>query len=343
MYYDGKKVSERVARMITVTIELKDKEFEKRLGMALSGRFDVNLSEQDNKGDILITDYDKSITTREGVIYLADSRDNCEGNIVYRFENAEHICKKVIYEYCRYYDDYTDMALGSPCRITGVCSPRGGTGCSSIALAIAQEMQRAGKQQVIYISLDMIPVSPEAAECEMNINRLLFNFFNKGFREADLTACLSLDEYKVSYINYARPYNKLLQIKDGEFVKFISSIAESGIFTHIILDIGSGIGGVYDKALGLCGKVIKVTDENKDICMKDSVYDAHLRAVAGGDIINAVNKFTVPDENAVETNDAVYVDYCPDSIMLKDQMVHISPEKELNVKINSMIEKIMAK
>ena len=68
------------------------------------------------------------------MIYLADSRAICGDNIVYRFESAEHICKKVLYEYCRYYDDYTKLALGSPCGITGVCSARGGTGCSSIAM-----------------------------------------------------------------------------------------------------------------------------------------------------------------------------------------------------------------
>ena len=32
MYHNGKKVSERVEEMIIVNIDLKDKEFEKRLG-----------------------------------------------------------------------------------------------------------------------------------------------------------------------------------------------------------------------------------------------------------------------------------------------------------------------
>ena len=115
-----KKVSERVEEMIIVNIDLKDKEFEKRLGRALSGSFTVNLSESGSEGNILITDYDAKSPCSEGVIYLADSRAICGDNIVYRFESAEHICKKVLYEYCRYYDDYTKLALGSPCGITGV-------------------------------------------------------------------------------------------------------------------------------------------------------------------------------------------------------------------------------
>ena len=343
MYHNGKKVSERVEEMIIVNIDLKDKEFEKRLGRALSGSFTVNLSESGSEGNILITDYDAKSPCSEGVIYLADSRAVCGDNIVYRFESAEHICKKALYEYCRYYDDYTKLALGSPCGITGVCSARGGTGCSSIAIGIAQEMQRARKQQVLYISLDMIPFSPAGAECEMNINRLLFNFFTRGFRKEDLTACLSLDEYRVSYLNYVRPYNKLLQLQDREFVKFISAAAESGLFTHIVLDIGSGIGGIYDSAISLCSNIVKVSDESSDICMKDSVYEAHIRGLAAGSVINAVNKFTVHDDDETAASDAVYVDYCPDSIILKEQMIHISPEKEVNTKINGLLDKIMAK
>lgn len=58
MYHNGKKVSERVEEMIIVNIDLKDKEFEKRLGRALSGSFTVNLSENGSEGNILITDYD---------------------------------------------------------------------------------------------------------------------------------------------------------------------------------------------------------------------------------------------------------------------------------------------
>ena len=343
MYYSGKKVSERVEEMIIVNIDLKDKEFEKRLGRVLSGSFTVNLSGSGSEGNIMITDYDAGKPCSEGVIYLADSRAVCGDNIVYRFESAEHICKKVLYEYCRYYDDYTQMALGSPCSITGVCSARGGTGCSSIAIGIAQEMQRARKQQVLYISLDMIPFSPAGAECEMNINRLLFNFFTRGFRKEDLTACLSLDEYRVSYLNYVRPYNKLLQLQAGEFVKFVSATAESRLFTHIVLDIGSGVGGIYDSAISLCSNIVKVSDESSDICMKDSVYEAHIRGLAAGSVINAVNKFTVPDDDEAVDADAIYVDYCPDSIILKEQMIHISPEKEVNAKINGLLDKIMAK
>ena len=329
--------------MIIVNIDLKDKEFEKRLGRALSGSFTVNLSGSCSEGNILITDYDAESHCREGVIYMADSRDACSGNIVYRFESSERICKKVLYEYCRSYDDYTRLALGSPCGITGVCSARGGTGCTSIAIGIAQEMQRARKQQVLYVSLDMIPFSPAGEECEMNINRLLFNFFARGFRKEDLAACLSLDEYKVSYLNYIRPYNKLLQLSNGEFAKFISAAAESGIFTHIVLDIGSGIGGIYDSAISLCSSIVKVSDESSDICMKESVYDAHIRELASGRVINAVNKFTVSEDSEAADADAVYVDYCPNSIILKEQMVHICPEKEVNVKINGLLDKIMAK
>ena len=114
MYYNGKKVLERVEEMIIVNIDLKDKEFEKRLGRALSGSFTVNLSESGSEGNILITDYDAKSPCSEGVIYLEDSRAICGDNIVYRFESAEHICKKVLYEYCRYYDDYTKLILPNP-------------------------------------------------------------------------------------------------------------------------------------------------------------------------------------------------------------------------------------
>ncbi len=343
MYYNGKKELERVKTMIIVNIDLKDKEFEKRLGMTLSSSFNVNLSDKNAEGNVFITDYTDETACRDGVIYLADKKELCGGNIVYRFESAEQICKKILYEYCRYYDDYTQAALGSPCSITGVCSARGGTGSSSIAVGIAQELQRTRKERVLYVSLDMIPFSPAGEECEMNINRLLFNFLTRGFRKEDLEACLSSDEYRVSYLNYARPYNRLLQIKAGEFVKFISNVAESGMFTHIVLDIGSGIGSVYDSAVSLCGTIVKVRDENADICMKDRVYDAHIRELAAGNIINVVNRFTAADDVEAEDAETVYVDNCSDGILLKEQMIHISPEKVVNAKVNELIDRMMAK
>lgn len=343
MYYNGKKALERVRIMIIVNIDLKDKEFEKRLGMTLSSSFNVNLSGENADGNVMITDYTDETVCRDGVIYLTNRKEFCGGNIVYRFESAEQICKKILYEYCRYYDDYTQAALGSPCGITGVCSARGGTGCSSIAAGIAQELQRTRKEKVLYVSLDMIPFSPAGEECEMNINRLLFNFLTRGFRKEDLEACLSSDEYKVSYLNYARPYNRLLQITDREFVKFISAVAESGLFTHIVLDIGSGMGGIYDSAISLCSTIVKVSDESTDICMKAGIYDAHIRELSAGNIINAVNKFTETADGETEDAETLYVDYCPDGIILKEQMIHICPEKGINAKINELIDKVMAK
>lgn len=343
MYYSGKKALERVKTMIIVNIDLTDKEFEKRLGRALNSRFNINLSGETADGNITITDYTGETACKDGVIYLTDKKELCGGNIVYRFESAEQICKKVLYEYCRYYDDYTQAALGSPCSITGVCSARGGTGCSSIAIGIAQELQRARKESVLYVSLDMIPFSPTAEECEMNINRLLFNFLTRGFRKEDLEACLSSDEYRVSYLNYVRPYNRLLQITDREFVKFISAVSESGLFTHIVLDIGSGMGGIYDSAISLCSAIVRVSDEAADICMKERIYDTHIRELASGSVINAVNKFTTAADGETEDSESVYVDYCPDSIILKEQMIHICPEKEVNAKINELIDRVMAK
>ncbi len=328
--------------MIVVNVDLKDKDFEKRIGKVLSSSFSVNLSDKISDRGILITDYTDETSCRGGVIYLTDKRELCHNNVVYRFESAKHMCKKVLYEYCSYYDDYTMLALGSPCSIIGVCSARGGTGCSCIAIGAAQEMQRTRKQEVLYVSLDIIPYFPFEAECEMNINRLLFVLFTKGFRKEDLQACISLDEHKVSHLNYVRPYNRLLQIKDGEFVKFITMAAESGMFTYIVLDIGSGMGNVYDKALSLCDKVIKVSDERKDICMKDIVYDNHLRGLATGEIINVVNRCASGDIET-ENTESIYMDYCPDDIVLKDRMIYVSPEKEMNVKINELVDKIMAK
>ncbi len=328
--------------MIIVNIDLKDKDFEKRIGKVLCRSFNVNLSNMTSDKGILITDYTDETSCKDGVIYLSEKKEQCHDNIVYRFENAEQICKKVLYEYCRYYDDYTMLALGSPCNIIGFCSSRGGTGCSSIAIGTAQEMQRTRKQNVLYVSLDMIPYFLSGAECEMNINRLLFTLFTKGFRKEDLQACLSQDEYKVSYLNYVRPYNRLLQIKDEEFVKFITMAAESGMFTYIVLDIGNGIGSVYDKAIALCGTIVKVSDESKDICMKNNIYDNHIIELASGNVIDVVNKHATGDTET-ENPEAVYMDYCPDGIVLKEQMIYVSPEKELNGKINELVDKIMAK
>lgn len=329
-------------QMIKVNINLKDKEFEKVLAKTISSRFSVNLTDKKQEEAIFITDYDNSAKYERGTIYLTQNKSECMENIIYKFESSEYISKKILYEYCMFYDDYVPMALDSACDITGVCSSAGGTGCSLIAIGIAQEMQRMRKQKVLYVSMEMIPFSITEFDSDMNINRLIYKFFTKGLRKEDLYAGLSLDEYGVSYFKYVRPYNKLLQLKEYEFVKFISAVAETGVFTHIIIDIGNGMGYIYDNALSICDSIIKINDKTKNTGMKEEIYDCHLQKLTEKNIIKVSNKFISLQEDEEINEDLIYVDYSPESITIKDNMLHIYPEKPINNGINDIINKITA-
>lgn len=268
---------------ISVGISISDKEYADALAKSLSGRFDVILSGSGyTESAIFLTD--KPAITGPNVLHISSDKDT-DG--IYKFEGARRIEKHIIHTYCNLYDDYVRKAEVSSCSILGVCSPYGGSGCTTIGIAIGRSFA-ADDKKTLFLTLDDIPFEEESsAEAVISLNRLLFIMEDREFDLSDLDSCIWKDRYGLSHLKYMKPYNLLTHMKAKDLQKFISQLA--GFYDCIVIDLGSKLGMISDSVLELCRESVYVLSYGTD-SPKLEIFRKHFDGVFRGKKLTAINR-----------------------------------------------------
>jgi MinD-like ATPase involved in chromosome partitioning or flagellar assembly len=127
-----------------------------------------------------------------------------------------------------------------------ICSASGGTGCTSVAMGISQELSRFHNKKVLYISLEEFDSTdkyfPEVKYEGNNINKYLYLILNSSDRKGHVSqGYMREDEFGVFTFHQARGRNPLRDLSGNEFVYFINHITKERAFTDLILDCGNGL------------------------------------------------------------------------------------------------------
>lgn len=207
----------------------------------------INISRIEGENEA--SDYDMLIT--DGIDVDLDNMPICkltlqeddDKNSVYKYCNISNIVNKIVEIYENETGIYVNKIIANGNSLVYTISATcGGMGASSVAYAMAKDFAMAGKCKVLYLSLCDTYQEEQFFRCNKGLNivdllhRILYTDSKIQVERFTL-----MDDYGVSYFNTYGIKNHLIRINEDEFVKFISTILNSGVFDKIIVDAGNNL------------------------------------------------------------------------------------------------------
>lgn len=201
-------------------------------------------------------------------------------------------------------------------RLFAFVSCEGGTGCSTVAMAAAQEFSRFRDSKVMYLSFEELESTGQFMNCEMGIKGAevyLYRLFNKLYPENKtdpdaedflpfIEGHIVRDDYGTEAFAPSRGRNPLREIACDETGRFMASIINSGRYDVIIVDMGTWLSGSCLKFLEMTEKICMVTVEGGSK-LKEGKYINHIVSHCGEEVEkklvraeNRIRKYSVYDE-----------------------------------------------
>lgn len=190
--------------------------------------------------------------------------------------------------------------------VYGVSSWEGGCGCTTLALALGQEMCRFRDSKVMYISLEPMESTgmyfQRAEGCRTTAEYLYRLLREKGSgilpeeNSGDipfLDSYIVRDSYGIEAFAPTRGMNPLCSLKERDMQRLIASIADSGRYDVIIVDMGTCVTEAAIAAGRLADRILCVSGR-LPVTAREEQYRNHVIPMARDGreekIIRVVNK-----------------------------------------------------
>ena len=151
---------------------------------------------------------------------------------------------------------------------------QGGCGCTTISMAVGQELVRFYRKRVLYLSLE----GTESTSMYMNVpagmktaGEYLYRLDSKPFLEEYLVR----DKCGVEAFAPTGSCNPLCAAEPGEIRRLFPALMDSGHFDVIIIDGGSGTGSLIREALSYADRICMVSSRQEQ--ERESRYRAFLQ------------------------------------------------------------------
>lgn len=304
------------------------------------------------------------------IIYLAEKPSEVAKNLaekrfsIYKYSTAAAIVAAVFEIYEALTGRRAVNLRKQDVRIFAFTSCRGGTGCTTITMAAAQEMCRFQGKNVLYLSFEELESTGEYMRNDAGIKGAavyLYELFNKTYTgQSNIgtsTDCIPfLDKYIIrddfGVEAFAPGYgrNPLRELNVGELNKFLASLIDSGRFDVILMDMGQWLSKTAIKCLELAEKVIVVNDMTRSGMRYDS-YICHVINNGGEAVMDKVIKVNndkrgimredIDMNNDEMYEDAVMISRCDNFISDGKHISFVLEEgfgHDINVMVNALVE-----
>lgn len=271
---------------IMIAIVTEDRAFGKALGVALVHayrNFSITLynkmqflerrscfCEQSQGGmfaeqyDLILWDEDEIETIcSRNLIQLVDKASLYRKNRqekqlrMYKFSPAAHMTADLLEWYELLTGRYPAVVPKESVRFLAFGASSGGTGCTTLAMAVGQELSRFQEKKVLYLSLEDIESTGNYMQLQnrKTVGQYLYDLFKPQSREGVakvreeawryhvpfLEGYLLQDEYNLEAFAPTRGRNPLCQLDRKELCAFIGSLMESGRYDVIVADLGCSL------------------------------------------------------------------------------------------------------
>jgi MinD-like ATPase involved in chromosome partitioning or flagellar assembly len=263
--------------------------------------------------DIYLTD-DMNSTAQKIVFMteepaLATSDEENSLYIIYKYQHIGQIANLLRLAHCNY--SKTEMLSDETehSNIIGVCSSSGGSGCTSVALGICQELTRFYGKKTLYISMEEFESTgihfPNSGDKTNNITRFIYGMIHKdNSRSRTPLGYMIHDDYGVYAFHPASGRNPLRELNESEFIQFINRITAEKFFTDLIIDCGNGLDNSIVSALQLSSRIFHVTGKIPSIQRKENylrTLENRLGTKAMTDITKVINFYGSDEVDEMES------------------------------------------
>lgn len=211
-----------------------------------------------------------------------------------KYQSAENIVQEIMHYYVEIAEVMpAKMTTSKDVIIIGFFSPIGRCSQTTMGLTLGQIMSE--RCETLYMNFESLSGFPYMLGYEegKDISDLLYflEMIPEKF-DLNLQRCVrQLDN--LHYILPMKAMHQLLLIKSEMWQKLISTIANSGIYKVIILDLSEGMQGLFD-ILRMCTHIYTLTKDDKFADAKIQQYEQLLQICRYEDIIDKTHKRKVP-------------------------------------------------
>ena len=235
-----------------------------------------------------------------------------EGNIVFLTETPSVAVKDsgqmkfCIYKYCcaqqmvsEIFDIYGILTGRSPktshlenIQIYVFASWSGGSGCSTVAVETARELNRFYGRKVLYLSFEEI----ESTENFMrgysgtfSLSKYLYHLLKKNGKAPFIESYIVKDEYGVEAFSPEKGRNPLKKLNGRELCTFLDAVISDGRYDTLVIDIGGSLSENDIMCLDMAEKICIVTlpENNK---YREEKYVRYLLCKCGEHVMNKIVK-----------------------------------------------------
>ncbi len=236
-------------------------------------------SEYDGKGayydkyDIILWAGDEiSDSYGDNIVFLADkaslSKKDYENNrfCIYRYSTAHTIIAAVFDIYSHLTGRNAFFMKRSSTGLLGFASCGGGTGCTTVTMAVAQELRRFYGKKVLYLTMEDVESTESftaKGSTAKNVGEFLYRLLG---REGILSGCEAgkvpfIDAYIVSSafgieaFSPTRGKNPLRELKADDMQKFLAALMDCGRYDFIVTDLSSCLTEAGIAAMEIADKI----------------------------------------------------------------------------------------
>ena len=175
----------------------------------------------------------------------------------------------------------------------------GGAGCSTITLAVAQEMRRFRGSRVLVISLETVESTlkffeyvPELKCIGEYLYRVLPEETITGERVTPfIDSYIVRDLYGIEAFAPSKSKNPLVDLEKLEIQKFIASLIDSGRYDAILIDMGTCLTNAAMAAMEMAGKTCFVT-RSFAMTKREEMYLSHVLFCMGDESFKKAVRLT---------------------------------------------------
>lgn len=268
---NGKKWDKRKGKTmenIKLALITADRDYGRALGLALVEvykNFTVTLYQSTpvhnelDRVDLVLMDTADDTLVKHKMIQLVEKQSQTDKDFdekrfrLYKYSNVRQLAGELLFLYTFLTGRKAVPMRNGNARIIVFGAPEGGSGCTTAAMAFAQEFRRFHGKKVIYISLEEIESTLEYMRPFKDGNSIsdyLYYLFNDKDTEhfPFLESFTVMDDYGVEAFMPSPGRNVLKTLSPEEMQYFVSAVMDTGNYDVVVIDASSNL----DKAALTC-------------------------------------------------------------------------------------------
>lgn len=241
------------------------------------------------------------------IVYLAEKPSEAVRNImdkrfcIYKYSTAACMVASIFEIYELLTGRRAVNLKRQDVRLFAFSSYEGGVGCTTLALATAQELSRFFGKKVFYISFEEVESTGEYFASSPGMKGAavyLYELFSRSYGGTYMSNSYSenvpflegkviRDDYEVEAFAASAGRNPMMEVTPDELDKVISSIIDSGRYDVVIMDLGQYLSKTGLKCISMAERLCLVSQEGR-MGVKESQYICHVMSNCGEDTMNKI-------------------------------------------------------